>query len=253
MFAPFPFSWTSGRPSVLLPLHRWRRWRLVPRRLPLEMPIIVTGLIIYSTTTLPSTAASHRSCYFCRPGFIVIMMMIPICQCLGGRRDTGGFCWGGGELSLLVRFFCREAYAGEHASLLFTLRSGSGGGSRSRSWSFRRGWLWRSGGGRLRTVALVVAVVMVVVVVVTITVAIIVTVTIVLMMVLRRFPLGRAWSVWGSLGTVTLGMVLRVWYRVRRNRLLHQPSQRHTSITQPFIIGFLILKKTFVDISARNK
>lgn len=224
MFAPLslslPFPGTSWMmPRVLFPLClQWRRrWRLVPRWLPLEMSIIVAWLIIHTTTALPPCSAASHWSRLCRCRFVVIIRPT-ICRRLLMRGK--GCLWWGRELSLLANFFSWEAYAREDTELMFAFCSGSCCGS--------FGGRFRSGSGRrLWMVVVVVAVTLLVMVAVTV-VAIIVTI----MMVLG-FSLGWAWwrvnlacwPVWRSLGSVTV--VVSAWWR--GNRLLHQHNRGHVS------------------------
>ena len=136
---PRPPRWVPR--LLLLPLRLLRRrgwrWRLVPRWLSLEMPILITWLV------LCHTALSRRSR---RRGRHFPILMLPVWN----RRGA----WSFRQLTLLGGLFLREAYAGEDAGLCLAIRQGSrwfGGRGGRRSGGWVRGavvvMLWFSLGG----------------------------------------------------------------------------------------------------------
>lgn len=134
---PFPIPRPPTRVAVLL-LHQgsWRRRRGVPRRPPLEMPLIITAVVIHSRSSDDSTTTFSwsRSC--------LVLFMLPIREAgwpVTRWAGTGSGHIGRRELSFLrSRAVGREANAGEDAGLML-LVSGRGKLRCCSRW-FRRGF-----------------------------------------------------------------------------------------------------------------
>lgn len=205
------FPRSSRMPSsFLLPIGgRRRRRRLVPRRPPFEMPLIVARFIIRNhLTALPP-------------------LVITVCRGTGsGGANSWRFRWGrSGNLSLLRGFFLsREAYAGEHASLVLLICSGGGGGcccGRRVRWGFGNWLRWPSGWGGLRSGMAVVVPLMVAIPIPFPILVIALTIGDVL-----RFSFGWAWrfhlAIWRRpFRTVAVVVVIAAWRRWKW-LLLHQ-------------------------------